>query len=415
MPDMSGSTTQPLPDAERAAFIDEATRWLESNAERRPAPAEFVWGEGPDEMRLMGGDEDGDEDAALATAREWRRKVFDAGFGWLGGPVAYGGAGRHPELDVVYRELEAQFDVPDQGAWNVAWEMVAPAVLVHGSEELKQRFLGPIHRGDLLCSQLLSEPEGGSDLAGLRTRAVRDGDEWVVNGQKVWNSYAHKAEIGQLMARTDPDVPKHQGISMFLLPLDTPGVEVRPLKQMNGGAEFNEVFLTDVRVPHANLVGEPGGGWRAVLTTLMSERASVGSSKASTIDPLGVLIEMARHFGRTDDSLLRQRLAEAYTHRRVIDYLTMRAEAAVTAGNERGAEGSIVKLLASQQNFRLAHLAGELLGPRMVADTGEWGTYTWSRYLCSAPGLRIAGGTDEIQRNIIGERVLGLPKEPKVE
>lgn len=400
-------------DAERAAFVDEATAWLEANAQRRPPPTERAWGEGADDVRLMSATED-EAAVALEEARTWRRKVFDAGFGWVGGPVEYGGGGRHPELDGVYEELEAEFDVPDQSAWNVAWDMVGPAVLVHGSDDLKRRFLEPIYRSDILCSQLLSEPSGGSDLAGLSTRAVRDGDEWVVNGQKVWSSYAHQAEIGQLMARTDPDVPKHQGISMFLLPLDTPGVEVRPLKQMNGGADFNEVFLTDVRVPHENMVGEPGGGWRAVLTTLMSERASVGSGKASATDPLRTLTELARHVGRDTDPVIRQRLAEAVTHRRVIDYLAMRAEAAVAAGRERGAEGSIVKLLGSQQNFRLAALAGELLGPSMVADTGEWGTFTWSRFLCSAPGMRIAGGTDEIQRNILGERVLGLPKEPPV-
>ena len=411
---MSTAAVASLSDVERRAFVAEAAAWLEANAERRPKGAEFAWGRGDDGVRLMGGGEQRDEDAELAAARAWRARVFDAGFGWLGGPVAYGGGGRHPELDHVYRSLEAEFDVPDQGAWNVAWEMVAPAVLVHGSEDVKQRYLRPIMRGELLCSQLLSEPEGGSDLAGLRTRAVRDGDEWVVNGQKVWSSYAHKAQLGQLMARTDPHVPKHQGITMFLLPLDTPGVEVRPLKQMNGGAEFNEVFLTDVRVPDANRVGMAGGGWRAVLTTLMSERASVGSSKASTIDPLKVLFEMARHFGRDTDPVMRQKLSEAYTYRKLIEWLTMRAEAAVSAGRERGAEGSIVKLIGSRQNGRLANLAGELMGPMMTADSGEWGTYTWSRFLCSAPGLRIAGGTDEIQRNIIGERVLGLPKEPPV-
>jgi alkylation response protein AidB-like acyl-CoA dehydrogenase len=201
---------------------------------------------------------------------------------------------------------------------------------------------------------------------------------------------------------------------MFLLPLDTPGVEIRPLKQMNGGAEFNEVFLTDVRVPDANRVGAPGGGWRAVLTTLMSERASVGSSKAATTDPVKVVMAMARHVGRADDPVVRQKLAEVYTVRKTIEWLTARAEAAVAAGRERGAEGSLVKLIGSKQNSRLANLAGELLGPSMLADTGEWGTYTWSHFLCSAPGLRIAGGTDEIQHNIIGERVLGLPKEPPV-
>jgi acyl-CoA dehydrogenase len=197
---------------------------------------------------------------------------------------------------------------------------------------------------------------------------------------------------------------------MFLLPMDTTGVEPRPLRQMNGGAEFNEVFLTDVRVPDANRVGEPGSGWRAVLTTLMSERASVGSGKGATVDPVSLLVELARHEGRSHDPVLRQRLAEVITHKHLIEWGTARAEATVAAGRERGAEGSIMKLLGSAQNRRIADVAGEILGAAMVADTGAWGTFTWSRYLCSTPGLRIAGGTDEIQRNIIGERVLGLPR-----
>ncbi len=401
-------------EGERSAFIEEATAFLEANAERRhTSTEEFRWGEGADELRLMGGREDGSEDERLAAARVWRAKVFDAGFGWLGGPVEYGGGGRNPELDGIYRGLEAEFDVPDQGAWGVAWEMVAPAVLAHGSEDLKQRFLRRIYRGELLCSQLLSEPEGGSDLAGLRTRAVRDGDQWVVNGQKVWSSYAHKADIGQLMARTNPDVPKHQGLTMFLLPLDTEGVDIRPLRQMNGAAEFNEVFLTDVRVPDANRVGEAGSGWRAVLTTLMSERAAVGSSKSSSMDPAGMLLELARHLDRTSDPVVRQRLAQVVTNKCILQWLTMRAESAVAAGKERGAEGSIVKLLSSQQNRRIGTLAGELLGPAFTADTGDWGTYSWAQFVCSSPGLRIAGGTDEIQHNILGERVLGLPREPR--
>ena len=248
----------------------------------------------------MGSSDPDRERERLAAAAAWRAQAFDAGLAWAGGPAAYGGGGHDPALNGVWRELEAGYDVPDQGAWGVAWDMVGPAVLTHGSEDLKQRFLRPIYRGDLLCSQLLSEPEAGSDLAGLRTRAVKDGDEWVVNGQKVWSSYAHRAQLGQLMARTDADVPKHQGLTMFLLPLDTPGVEIRPLKQMTGDAEFNEIFLTDVRVPDANRVGEPGGGWRAVLTTLMSERASVGSgASARSTDPVRLLTALAEHLGRT--------------------------------------------------------------------------------------------------------------------
>ncbi|MCU1501439.1 MAG: acd, partial [Ilumatobacteraceae bacterium] len=286
-------------------------------------------------------------------------------------------------------------------------------IVAHGTDEQKQRWLPPMFTGEERWCQLFSEPGAGSDFAGLACRAVLDGDEWVVNGQKVWNSYAHKAQIGQLMARTDPDVPKHQGLTMFLLPLDTPGVEVRPLRQMTGDAEFNEVFLTDVRIPDANRVGAPGSGWRAVLTTLMSERASVGAGKASQgVNPVQMITELARHLGRTSDPIVRQKLAEVHLN----DFLTRKVSARAEAerersGAERGAEGSILKLLGSRQNCRIGDLAGELLGPAFAADGGEWGTYSWAKYRCGAPGLRIAGGTDEIQHNILSERILGLPRE----
>ena len=402
-----------MDDQVRQEFVQRATEFLEANANRRVVKSdEFVWGEGPDNIRLMGSDDDGNEEERLAAAAAWRAKAFDAGLAWPGGPAEYGGAGLDPELNHLWRELEAEFEVPDQSAWNVAWDMVGPAVLAHGSEDLKKRFLAPIYRGDLLCSQLLSEPEAGSDLAGLKTRAVKDGDEWVVNGQKVWNSYAHKAKIGQLMARTDPNAPKHQGLTMFLLPMDTPGVEVRPLKQMTGDAEFNEVFLTDVRVPDANRVGEPGSGWRAVLTTLMSERASVGAGAASrATSPVKMLTELARHLGKNDDRIVRQKLAEVHIADFLIRKVAQRADDLRThTGAERGAEGSILKLLGSKQNYRIGELAAELLGPSFAADTGAWGTYSWSRFLTGAPAMRIAGGTDEIQHNILGERVLGLPR-----
>ena len=395
-------------------FVARATEWLDANAERKPIASEkFVWGQGDDNIRLMGSEHPEDEEAALGAAAAWRAMTFDAGLSWPGGPTEHGGGGLDPELNEVWRQLESQYLIPDQGAWNVAWDMVGPAIAVHGSDDLRRRFLRPIYRGELLCSQLLSEPEAGSDLAGLKTRAVRDGDEWVVNGQKVWNSYAHRAKIGQLMARTDPDVPKHQGLTMFLLPLDSPGVEIRPLKQMNGQAEFNEVFLTDVRIPDANRVGEPGSGWRAVLTTLMSERASVGASKqAAATSPANMVVELARHLERTDDPIVRQLLAEVWTFDMVNRLTAQRhADEREHSGRERGAEGSILKLLGTRNNTRIGDLAGSLLGPAFAADTGEWGTYSWSAFRVSAPALRIAGGTDEIQRNILSERMLGLPRE----
>jgi alkylation response protein AidB-like acyl-CoA dehydrogenase len=398
----------------RADYIRRARIFLESNAPRRvQRTADFTWGRGDGDIRVMGGGEE-DSDERLAAARAWRARAFDAGVAWPGGPVEYGGGGLDPELNHVWKELEAEFEVPDQSMFDVAWEMVGPAVLVHGSDDLKARYVRGIYRGELLCSQLLSEPEAGSDLAGLKTRAVEDGDEWVVNGQKVWNSMAHRAQLGQLLARTDVGAPKHQGLTMFLLPLDADGVDVRPLKQMTGDAEFNEVFLTDVRVSDANRVGDPGGGWRAVLTTLMSERASVGAGAAGkAVDPVRMVTELARHLERTGDTVVRQRLAEIHTVDFLIRKVAQRGDdLRAASGADRGAEGSILKLLGSRQNFRLAALAAELLGPRFAADTEEWGTYTWSRFLVGAPAMRIAGGTDEIQHNILGERVLGLPREP---
>ncbi len=395
-------------------FVARATAFLDDNAPRRVARSEQLrWGEGSDRLRPSTARDPQVEARLLAEAAAWRAKAFDAGFAWAGGPVEYGGGGGDPEWNDLYRTLEAGYEVPDQGAWAVAWDMVGPAIMSHGSEDLKRRYLSPIYRGDMLCSQLLSEPGAGSDLAGLTTRAVRDGEEWVVNGQKVWNSYAHKAKLGQLLARTDPDVPKHQGLTMFLVPLDSPGVEVRPLRQITGDAEFNEVFLTDVRIPDANRVGEPGSGWRAVLTTLMSERASVGSGRAQAVDIVKMLTELARHVHATGDPLVRQGLADVHLHDFLIRKVGQRAtDLREQSGAERGAEGSILKLLGSRQAARIGDLAARLLGPSFAADTGEWGTFAWSTYRCGAPAQRIAGGTDEIQRNILGERILGLPRDP---
>ncbi|MET0460376.1 MAG: acyl-CoA dehydrogenase family protein [Ilumatobacteraceae bacterium] len=395
---------------DEATFEREVREFFDRNAERRPPAAEHRWGIGPDEVSSIGGD---DEAAARRDAQTWRATLFDAGYGWISGPPAYGGAGLDPRFEEIFAAIAAEYDVPDQSLFQVSRGMVSPAVLDHGTDELKERYLPGIHRGEVVCCQLLSEPEAGSDLAGLRTVAVRDGDEWVVNGQKVWSSYAHVASVGQLLARTDPTAPKHQGLTMFMLPMDTPGVEVRPLRQMTGEAHFNEVFFDDVRIPDANRVGAPGGGWRAVLTTLMNERHVVAGGGGSSASPVARLIELAAARGRDHDPVVRQQLAEVYTYDRLLQFLRLRDEAAAAAGKEPGPEGSIGKLIHSANLRRMGSIAGSLIGPGFTADTGDWGTFTWSRFLCSSPGLRIAGGTDEIQRNTLAERALGLPKEPK--
>jgi alkylation response protein AidB-like acyl-CoA dehydrogenase len=393
-------------------FVKGVQEFFDNNSQR----VEFVeatgWGKGSDSVASLGGD--GEESDRYQLAQEWRAKLFDAGYGWITGPTEFGGAGLSTLFEDAFFAVADQYETPDQSVFQVSRGMVSPAILVHGSEEMKKEHLPRIHRGDTICCQLLSEPEAGSDLAGLKTKAVRDGDEWVVNGQKVWSSYAHIASVGQLLARTDSDAPKHAGLTMFLLPMDTPGIEVRPLRQMNGEAHFNEVFFTDVRVPDANRVGDAGGGWRAILTTLMNERHVVANKRQTgQTDVVGRLIELARQVGATGDRQVRDRLADVVIHDQVLKFLKLRMDAAVKAGGQPGPEGSIAKLIYTTQLRRIANLAGELLGPSMIADSGEWGTYAWSRFLCGNPGLRIAGGTDEIQRNTIAERSLGLPKEPR--
>ncbi|MDO8361666.1 MAG: acyl-CoA dehydrogenase family protein [Actinomycetota bacterium] len=399
---------------ELSEFRAAALHFLETNARHRVVATQAGWGIGSDSIGLLDAHADrAAEAAALARSREWRRLVFDHGFGWAGGPVALGGGGRNPLLDEEYRRLEVEFDVPDQQPFATGTHLVAPALLAHGSPELQAKYLPGIFRGELVVCQLLSEPEAGSDLAALRTRAVRDGDHWVVTGQKVWSSQAHLSQVGQLLVRTDPDAPKHQGITMFVLDMDTPGVTVRPLRQMTGETHFNEVFLDEVRIPDANRVGELGSGWRAVMATLMSERASVGSgANNSAIDPVARLRDMAEHLDRANDPIVRQRLAALHTNAELRRFLIGRHEAAMQAGKAPGAEGSILKLLFGDQAVRCAALASELLGPSVLADSGEWGTYAWGRWITGSPMMRIAGGTDEIQRNTLAERLLGLPREP---
>jgi len=292
--------------------------------------------------------------------------------------------------------------------------LTLPTVLAHGTPEQVERYVPGILNGSEGWCQLFSEPGAGSDLAGLQTRAERDGDEWIVNGQKVWTSGAQYSDIGEIITRTSPDKPKHKGLSMFLVDMHAPGVEVRPLRQMTGGASFNEVFFEEVRVHDSHRLGDVDEGWTVALTTLMNERAAIGGGGAGVGSmSMTRFIEMARHFGLSQDPLIRQGLAEAYIRTSVAKYTNMRAMAKIRAGQLPGPEMSIGKLALTQNMMRVGQLVGEILGPRLVADSGEWGTYAFSEMVLGTPGMRVAGGTDEVMRNIVGERVLGLPKEPR--
>jgi len=402
-------------DVDPDTFAEEARAFLESHAPRRRAAGSFTWGEGSDYVGFFG-DPQADEQADLAAARAWQRTRYENGFGWITGPARYGGRDLTSLHDLAYDLVEAEYDVPDTEVLSViGLGMVGPTILEHGSDELRERYLPAMYRGDVVACQLFSEPGAGSDLAAVATRAVRDGDEWIVNGQKVWTSSAQHAQIGELLCRTKPDAPKHRGITAFVLDMTLPGVTVRPLRQMTGGAEFNEVFLDDVRIPDSHRLGEVDGGWRVALTTLMNERGTVaadsGGVAVEAISPPR-LYALMEHLGRSGDPVARQELAALAVDVLAARALTARATRRFQAGAAPGPEGSIGKLCFAANLTRAAHFAADLLGDDITADSGEWGTFSWNQLLLAAPALRILGGTEEIMKNILAERVLGMPKEP---
>ena len=393
-------------------FRADAQAFLDDHAERR-FEEKFEWGRGSDRVGLLEEKTPEQEREDLRVAQAWKAVEFDAGFGWITGPEEYGGRALPSSYDRAYREVASGYAIPAQTIFGIGLGMVAPTILAHGISEVKTRYLRPLYRGDIVGCQLFSEPVAGSDLAGIQTSAVRDGDEWMLNGQKVWTSGAQLSDIGEIITRSSTDKPKHKGLTMFLVDMHAPGVEVRPLRQMTGGASFNEVFFTDVRVADTHRLGDVDEGWTVALTTLMNERAAIGGGGVGS-GSVGVsrLRELADHFGLAEDPLTRQRLADIYVRHSVARYTSLRAMAKIRAGQLPGPEMSIAKLSLTQNMQLVAQTLGELLGPRLVADTGEWGTYAWAEFILGVPGVRVAGGTDEVMRNIVGERVLGLPKEP---
>jgi alkylation response protein AidB-like acyl-CoA dehydrogenase len=394
-------------------FSASAEAFLDANAEPR-SEEKFVWGEGSDEVGILDEQTPEEEAAEIAAAKEWKATEFDAGFGWITGPEEYGGRGLPKEYDRAYTDLRADYKIPSQRPFGIGLGMVTPTILAHGIAEVKERYLRSMYRGDVIGCQLFSEPVAGSDLAGIQTRAVRDGDEWLVSGQKVWTSGAQYSDVGETITRTSTDKPKHKGLTMFLVDMKAPGVEVRPLRQMTGGASFNEVFFEEVRVHDSHRLGDVDEGWTVALTTLMNERAAIGGGGAG-LGSISItrFIELARYLGLATDPLVRQRLADAFVRTTVARYTNLRAMAKVRAGHLPGPEMSIAKLSLTQNMQQLSETAGAMLGPRLAADTGEWGTYAFAEFVLGIPGMRVAGGTDEIMRNIVGERVLGLPKEPQ--
>ena len=385
---------------DEAAFRAEARAWLEDHAELRRADARPTMAAANDPGHIE-------------SCRAWQRTLFEGGWAGLTWPKEFGGQGRSSNEARIFAQEERRFDVTT-GMFSVAVNMVGPTIIAHGTAEQQARYLAPILRGEELWCQLYSEPSAGSDLAGLRTKAERDGDSYVVNGQKVWNSGAHEAQWGILLARTNPDVTKHAGITYFLVDMASPGIEVRPLRQITGHAHFNEVFLTDVVIPADNVLGPVDGGWGVAQTTLAAERSMIGGGGAGT--GIDQLIDLARSFERVDDAGLRQDLAAAYTRIRLLEFLGLRAQTAVSQGRMPGPEVSVMKLAISDHMEKTGDLLMAIEGAHGTLGGEDAPRQQLAQYqFLGQWSVKLGGGTDQVQRNVIGERVLGLPREARAD
>jgi alkylation response protein AidB-like acyl-CoA dehydrogenase len=393
---------------EEVKFRSEARAWLEANARLK----------GPEDK---GGDLLGEHatEESIKAAKVWQKKKADAGWACITWPKEYGGRGATAIQKVIWGQEEAKFVTPPP-IFNIGIGMCGPTILTHGTEEQKKRWIPRLVSGEDIWCQLFSEPNAGTDLAGLRCSAVRDGDDWILNGQKIWTTGAHFCDWGILVARSDASAVKHAGLTYFVIDMHAPGIEIRPITQINGGQAFTEVFFSDTRVPDSYRISEVGNGWAVAITTLMNERASIGSGGSG----IGVaeLFELAAETelgGRPaiEDTAVRQALADFYVRAKALQYTGYRTLTALSRGSTPGPEASLGKLVGALLAQEIGSFALELQGISGALDGVEHAPQegTWQAMYLGMPGLRIAGGTDEVLRNIIAERVLGLPPETRAD
>lgn len=383
---------------EEAAFRAEVRKWLEANAPKDQSVPK-------------------NEAEAMKRAKAWQATRAAANYAKITWPKEFGGRAGTPIQQVIYNQEEAKFNVPG-GFFDIGLGMCIPTLMTYGKPEALQRYVGPALKGEEVWCQLFSEPSAGSDVAGLRTKAEKDGDEWVINGQKVWTSGAHYSDFGILLTRTNPDVPKHKGLTMFYIDMKAPGVTVKPIKQINGGANFNEVFFNDLRVKDSQRLGDVGDGWKVALTTLMHERLAVGGGAGARGPDAKEILELARTTELEDgpairNAAVREKIADVYVRTQGLKYTTYRTMTALSRGAQPGPEASIGKIVSAPKLQEVAGFGMDLQGEAGVLMDGEGNEFQQS-YMW-APGLRIAGGTDEILKNIIAERVLGLPGDIRVD
>jgi alkylation response protein AidB-like acyl-CoA dehydrogenase len=393
---------------DEATFRAEARGWLASVAEAKRGAFETWQSRYPGRAGYEG----------FERAKEFQAKKADAGFAALHWPAEWGGRALSPIYQVIYAQEESRYLVP-RGYFEIGLGMCMPTLFTYATEEQKRRYAPRALRGDEVWCQLFSEPSAGSDLAGLRTRAVRDGDHWVVNGQKIWTSGAHWADWAILVARSDPKTAKHKGLTFFFLSMKSPGIETRRIKQISGGSHFNEVYFTDVRIPDTQRLGPVGGGWGVAITTLMNERLTSGDLRGPDFEEI---FELARRVPLEDgpaiaDAAIRERLADIYVKTQGVRLTRFRTMTALSRGDTPGPENSIGKLVNAPKAQEIASLAMDLLDMGGVVMDKDFAPMraAFQESLLTSPGGRIAAGTDEILRNIIAERVLGLPQDIRVD
>ena len=395
-------------NAQEAAFRAEVRAWLDQNAKPR---ARREAGDPLDERY---------DASAMQRAREWQKIKADKGYARITWPKGMGGIGGTPMQSIIFGQEESKYDVPYGSPFAIGLGMCIPTVMTYCGDAVKQRYVKPAVEGGEIWCQLFSEPAGGSDVAALKTRAVKEGDTWTINGSKIWTTGAQFSDYGLLLTRTDPNVPKHKGLTMFYLSMKDPGVDVRPIKQASGASGFNEIFFTDVKIPDSQRVGEVGQGWQVALTTLMHERLAVGGGQGGGLD-VPQLLQLARSLELEDgpaikNAAVREKIADWYVRSAGLKYTTLRTMTALSRGQQPGPEASIAKIVVASKLQDISAFAMELEGEAGIM-TGEDAPMhgSFQGGWLGAPGLRIAGGTDEILRNIIAERVLGLPGDIRVD
>ena len=391
---------------EEATFRAGVRAFLDKNAKRREPGAGMVYRAGNEDPEFR------------KKAKDWQAKKADAGYAGITWSKDWGGRGGTPIQQVIYDQEEAKYAVP-RGLFDIGLGMCIPTICTWGTQAHRERFARKALRGEEVWCQLFSEPAAGSDLAGLRTRSVRDGDSWVINGQKIWTSGAHRADWGVLVTRSDPNAPKHKGLTYFFLDMKSPGIEIRRIKQISGASHFNEVYFTDVRIPDSQRLGGVGGGWGVAITTLMNERLTSGDLRGPDFEEI---FELARHVPlenglAIESAAVRERLADIYVKTQGVRLTRFRTMTALSRGETPGPENSIGKLVNAPKAQEIASFAMDLMdaGGAVLEPDAVPMRAAFQEALLYSPGGRIAGGSDEILRNIIAERVLGLPADVRVD